>query len=299
MRTDLDHLPPRKQRDLERVVRILFEEFEQIIGRATQDWKKRGRILKLILYGSHARGDWVEDRASGYSSDYDILVVVNDARLTDPIDYWSNANDRLLDEELITKRIGAPVNFIVHDLADVNDQLSCGRPFFADIIRDGVALYEAGGFPLARPRKLPPEEARAEAQRYFDEWLPSADRFLASTNFFIQREGYKEAAFVLHQATERLYHCLLLVLTLYSPKLHNIGRLRSLAEDRESRLIEAWPRATRKDRARFEKLRDAYVKARYSPHYTISGEELAWLSEHVAVLQALVKRACEERLAGG
>jgi predicted nucleotidyltransferase len=38
---------------------------------------KRGRILKLILFGSYARGDWVEDRKSGYRSDYDVLVVVN------------------------------------------------------------------------------------------------------------------------------------------------------------------------------------------------------------------------------
>lgn len=57
MRPDFDHLPARKRRELARVERILFEEFEQAIGRATQGWKKRGRILKIILYGSHARGD--------------------------------------------------------------------------------------------------------------------------------------------------------------------------------------------------------------------------------------------------
>ena len=30
----------------------------------------------VVLFGSHARGDWVEDPETGYRSDYDLLVVV-------------------------------------------------------------------------------------------------------------------------------------------------------------------------------------------------------------------------------
>ena len=133
MKTDLDHLPKAKQRELAHVVRVLFEEFEEQTARATQVWKKRGRILKIILYGSYARGDWIDDPKGGYRSDYDILVVVNDARLTDPVEYWATADDRLMRDVTINKALSAPVNFIVHDLADVNSQLSHGRPFFADI----------------------------------------------------------------------------------------------------------------------------------------------------------------------
>jgi hypothetical protein len=59
------------------------------------------------------------------------------------------------------------------------------------------------------------------------------------------------------------------------------------------RLVEAWPRGTKFERRCFELLRCAYVDARYSPHYKISAEELAWLGERVTVLQGLVKRACE------
>ena len=54
MRTDLDHLPPPKQRELERVVQILFEEFGDATAIATSTWKKQARILKVILYGSYA-----------------------------------------------------------------------------------------------------------------------------------------------------------------------------------------------------------------------------------------------------
>ena len=140
MKTDLDHLPKKKQRELAHVVRVLFEEFEAQTARATQAWKKRGRILKVVLYGSHARGNWVDDSKGGYVSDYDILVVVNDARLTDPVEYWASADDRLMRDVTINKALSAPVNFIVHDLADVNDQLAHGRPFFVDIAEQGIAL---------------------------------------------------------------------------------------------------------------------------------------------------------------
>jgi len=33
-------------------------------------YKRKGAILKIILFGSHARGDWVSDPIGGYISDY-------------------------------------------------------------------------------------------------------------------------------------------------------------------------------------------------------------------------------------
>ena len=296
MKTDLDHLPSAKQRELRHVVRVLFEEFEAQTARATQSWKKRGRILKVILYGSYARGDWVDDPKGGYKSDYDILVVVNDARLTDPVEYWATADDRLMRDATINEALSAPANVIVHDLADVNDQLAHGRPFFVDIAEQGIALYEAEGFELATPRVLPPEEARAEARKYFDDWFSSAGEFLVHAKDASKRGWSKKAAFEFHQATERFYHCVLLVLTLYSPKSHKLNFLRSHAEEAAPELIKAWPRSDKVSRRRFELLRQAYVNARYSPHYAISDEELTWLGERIADLQVLAKGVCEARL---
>lgn len=293
----LDHLPPSKQRELAHVVRVLFEEFEAALALGTKDWKKKGRILKLVLYGSYARGDWVDDPVGGYQSDYDILIVVNDENLTE-FEFWSAAEDRLMRDVTITNALSAPVNFIVHSLADINQQLERGRPFFIDIVEQGIALYEAEGYPFARPRELPPEDARAEAQGYFDQWFPSAVKFARAAQFLIDDGGPKEAAFNFHQATERLYHCTLLVLTLYSPKSHKLNFLRSHVEEIAPALIGAWPRADKASRRCFELLRLAYVNARYSPHYVISDDELRWLGERVSVLQDLVRAVCEQRLQG-
>jgi len=299
MRTDLDHLPERNRRDLERAVEILFSEFKDATALATREWKKKGRILKIVLFGSFARGDWVADPKGRYFSDYDLLVVVSDRRLTDTLEFWAKADDHLMRAVAIEKSISAPVNFIVHDLQDVNEQLRHGRPFFVDIARDGIALYQMEGVELEQPHHLSRAKRQLEARRYFDHWFPSAAGFQRNAGYALRDRDLNLAAFLLHQATERYYHCVLLVLTLYSPKSHKLNFLRSQAESHDSRLIEAWPRSTRFGNRCFELLRRAYVDARYSPHYQVTPEELEWIEERIDVLRSLVRQICEERLAIG
>lgn len=299
MRNDLSHLPAAKQRDLERVLAILFEEFGDATGLASGEWKKKGRILKVVLYGSYARGGWVDEphTAKGYQSDFDLLIIVSDKRLTDPVKFWEKAEERLTREFGITKTIRTPVNFIVHTLQEVNDGLAHGRYFFMDIARDGIALYQSEGSALHTPKPKTPEQALAMAKEYFEEWLPSATRFLKAARFLEGDGGYREAAFNMHQAAERLYHCVLLVVTFYTPHVHNLGFLRTQAERLDRRLVDAWPREQRRERAMFEKLKDAYVKARYSKHYRINEEELAWLGGRVEALGQIVHTICGERIA--
>ena len=55
MKTSLDHLPLRKQRELARIVEVLHEEFEDALKEGMADFEKLGRILKIILFGSYAR----------------------------------------------------------------------------------------------------------------------------------------------------------------------------------------------------------------------------------------------------
>jgi predicted nucleotidyltransferase len=237
---DRYHLPVAKRHELE----IIFSEVQQF--RATKLSAKRAnsRVLKVILYGSYARGDWVEDRLSGYRSDYDILIVVNSGAFAQEQELWLGLDERLLREQ-IAHRIETPVIPIIHSLHDVNDQLSRGRPFFVDIKRDGKILYEEDGHPLAQPRPLTKEEAKAEAQKNFEQWYKLSQEALVGAQLMLERNIWRHGAFMLHQAVEEAYHCLLLTLTLYSPKSHRIKVLRSKAEDLDKRLIDAWPRDSR------------------------------------------------------
>lgn len=292
MRRDVDHLPAVQQGELQRVQRVLMEEFAEAISKATTPSRKNGKILKIILFGSYARTDWVDEPENGYQSDFDLLVVVNHEDLTDIAHYWYVAEDRILRDA----EIGRPVNIIVHSLDEVNQSLKRGEYFWVDIARDGIILYELPCHPLATPMPLTSADAYQMANAYFEEWLDKVDSALMGAEFYIEKGKLKDAAFTLHQATERAYICFLLVRTLYFPRSHNIKFLRSLAEDSEPRLIEAWPRERRIDRRRFQLLKRAYVEARYSTAYEISVEELNAILESVRTLRDLVEEVSRERL---
>ena len=296
MRTSLDHLPEGKQRELGFAVEIVREGFDFAVARRTMPRLRNAKLLKIILFGSYARGDWVEDPVGRYFSDFDLLVVVSSDELTDVAEFWAKTEDRLLEELSLGKALRTPVSLIYHSLDDVNEKLRLGRYFFTDILRDGVLLFEEPNHAFAEPHTLSPVEALRETRDYFEEWFESAAAFAKGASYFGSIERPKEAAFQFHQAVERLYHCVLLVRTLYSPKTHNLGRLRQLSEDLEPRLKGVWPRETKFERRCFELLREAYVKARYSRHYRISDDELSWLGERVALLQDVVRDVCEERI---
>ena len=292
MRSDIEHLPPVQQGELERVKQLLMAEFSEAISRATQPWKKNGKILKIILFGSYSRDDWVDQPANGYQSDFDLLIIVSHEDLTDIADYWYVAEDKIQRDVSVAR----PVNIIVHTLEDVNQSLKRGEYFWVDIARDGIVLYELPGSALAAPMPLTAGDAYEMSTTYFKDWLSKIDSALKLAGFALSEGELKDAAFLLHQAAERAYICFLLVRTLYFPRSHNIKFLRSLAEDKEPLLIEAWPRETRPDRRRFELVKRAYVEARYSASYEISADDLTAIATSVRDLRDIVERVSREWL---
>ncbi|WP_318883563.1 nucleotidyltransferase and HEPN domain-containing protein (plasmid) [Sinorhizobium meliloti] len=294
MKTSLDHLPQRKQRELARIVEVLHEEFEDALKEATADFKKRGRILKIILFGSYARGTWVDEphTKKGYKSDYDLLIVVNNRKLTDFAAYWHKAQDRLLR----LQGVETPVNFVVHSRREVNTALRGGLYFFVDIRKEGVILYELDDEPLAAPRPLSPTDEYETAKRHFVRLQRANNSLKLAKMAAAERAMLNDAAFLLHQAMEHSYATLLLTLTNYSPPSHNLKHLRQLAEDRDERLVAVWPRDRQRYSAWFNIINEAYVKARYSDHYEISQEALDWLAEKVSDLIAQVEIICKQHV---
>lgn len=295
MKSDLDHLPEKQQDELARVRTILLDEFEAAKKQGaggTSEWRKNGQVLKIILFGSYARNDWVDEPDNGYLSDFDLLIVVSHPKLTDIADYWWVAEDKILRDPTI----GRTVNIIVHDLAEVNQSIERGEYFWTDIVRDGIILYEMPGYPLAAPRPLAGNEAWQAAQQHEQTWSTKVNEALAGASFYLKRGNVKDAAFLIHQAVERAYIRILLVHTFYFPRSHNIKFLRSLAEDVDQTLVQAWPRMTKLDRRRFETLKRAYVEARYSDQYDVSAEDLDWLMSAAERLEGLVRASAESRI---
>ncbi|MBB2708445.1 nucleotidyltransferase and HEPN domain-containing protein (plasmid) [Rhizobium sophoriradicis] len=294
MKSSLDHIPLRKQREIGRVLEILHEEFEDALKDGTAEFKKRGRILKIILFGSYAKGGWVDEpfTMKGYRSDFDLLIIVNNRKLCDFAEYWHKAADRLIHD----KSIETPVSFIVHSRREVNTYLKEGQYFFSDIRKEGIVLYELDDEPLTEPKPLSPADRLRVAKEHYDDRLSLSRSFLRIATSCLSQKELRIGGFQLHQTIEQAYSCVLLTLTNYGPPSHNIKFLRSLAEEQDRRLAEAFPRDQHRERAWFNTLNEAYVKARYSKHFEISEEALGWLSEQTASLLGLVETVCSEHL---
>jgi predicted nucleotidyltransferase/HEPN domain-containing protein len=296
MKSSIDHLPLVKRRELARVVEVLHEEFDDALKDGSADFKKRGRILKIILFGSYGRGTWVDEphTRKGYRSDYDLLIVVNNRKLTDFSTYWEKAADRFMRQSQAEGM--TPVNFIVHSRREVNTWLKQGQYFFIDIRRDGIVLYELDGEPLADPKPRSKAEAYRIAKEHFDAGFHRSKLFASGSSLYRAQHENTQAAFMLHQAIEQAYSTLLLVLTNYSPASHNIKHLRSLAEGQADQLADVWPRDQQRFTAWFNVINEAYVKARYSNHYQITEEALIWLSGRVEELIARIVAICQAQL---
>ncbi|MBP2568738.1 MULTISPECIES: nucleotidyltransferase and HEPN domain-containing protein [Agrobacterium] len=293
MKTDIGHLPQTKQSELERIVRIIHEEFAGIVERSKSDAKKDGRIYKIILFGSYARGTWVDEphTSKGYRSDFDILVIVSNKELADP-KYWDKATDRLM----WNKEIETPVGLIVHGAREISNFLHDGQYFFVDLAREGVVLYEFDDRPLAEAKPLSPADALRLAEEHFRRHFPDAQTFIKLAGYALKDNNTNIAAFQLHQAVETAYNCYLLTLTNYTPASHNLKFLRGLSEDRDRRLVDIWPRDHHRFTAWYNILNEAYVKARYSKRFEVSEEALAWLQERTAELHVLIDALCREHI---
>jgi len=283
MKKSLSHLPEYKRDELKRVREIILDECPT--------------VLMIILFGSHARGDWVEDRhveddvLYEYMSDFDILVIVRFHKLVASSDIWRRAETRAHRFPIHTW-----TNLVVESIETVNKALAHGHYFFTDIKKEGLLLYDTGEFKLARQRKLNPKERRGLAKAHFNQWFPSANSFYTSSEFNLKRREYKLAAFELHQAVERFYAAILLVFTNYRPKLHDLETLGHMVAGCDPSFLTVFPRATDEQKECFDLLKRAYIEARYSSAYKITKAQLEYLAERVRKLQRLTKKICQARI---
>ena len=298
MKSNLDHLPERQQEELRTITGHLLRGFDAAVAGGTQPWRRGAKIYKIILFGSYARGDFVDEPENGYLSDFDILVVVSDEKLTDIADYWFETEEKIAHDP----SIGRIVNLMVNDLDDINQGLDAGLYFFREVIDQGVALYEVPGHAFSPLKPLTPQAALTLGERHYEKLFATIRTSLATAAFQMLQgdvdDWQHKAAFNLHQTVEAAYIAVLLLTGFYAPRSHNIKFLRAQAEAKAPSLIPAWPRETRALRKPFEKLKRAYVDARYNQEtYLITAAELEHMKDTAERLIVLVREVCDARLA--
>ena len=283
MKNAIDHLPQAKQEDLNKITDIITERCSD--------------VDMVILFGSYARGDWKEekdlkdDRLSGHASDYDILVVTGERRTAKDSGFW-----RVIADECDASGISTHVRIISQDIEQLNIDLANGQYFYTEIKEQGCELYNAAYYQLTDKRDLTPKELQRIAQDYYDHWFERVDDFFSSFKDDIRGKREKLAAFHLNQTTESCYKTVLLVFSSYCPHEHHLHLLESMASDHVQNLKQIFPRETQEQHDLFDLLNYAYIGARYNPDYSISKENLEYLSQRVSDLMKITERACLDKI---
>ncbi|THB66931.1 MAG: HEPN domain-containing protein [Gammaproteobacteria bacterium] len=283
MKNTVEHLPQPKQRDLNGIVDIITEGCSD--------------VDMVILFGSYARGKWKEerdlkpDRLSGHASDYDIFVVTGEKKTARDAGLWQE-----IAEKCNASGISTHARIIAQDMEQLNIDLANGQYFYTEIKEQGCVLYGKEKYNLAEKRELTPKELQRIAQDYYDHWFERAKDFWVSYELTIERGMLNLSAFNLNQATESCYKTILLVFSGYCPHEHYLYLLESMASDYIENIKAIFPRETQKQRDLFNLLDYAYIGARYNPDYSISKEDLEYLSQRVEKLIKTTEKACLDKI---
>lgn len=280
MKTTLSHLPENKQYEIRRIVDIIRDVVHP---------------EKIILFGSHAKGTQVEHRYQTkdgiiheYISDYDFLVVTSD-----------NPEKTYVQESKIMDRVdhfNPPVNLEIHQIDYINEGLEWGQYFFADIVREGILLFDSGQVQFVESRNLTPSERRTISQRYLDKWYNRGVGFLSGIDGYILKNEYNVSAFILHQAAESFFYTTLLVFTHYKPKTHNLGKLKKQIKNISQELYLLFPEDDKAEKHIFDLLKRGYVDARYKDDYRISEREVVTLMNRVQNMKNIVLKICVQQI---
>ncbi len=291
MNQSLTYLPPERARHIEDIAKVVRRETGDVFA-------------MLILFGSYARGDWVDDEyyecgvRYTYRSDFDMLLIVNSRKATQRgrCERLHQRIERALAAEGLTLVESPATHIIIHSIDEVNSHIERGRYFWSDIKREGCLLATTGEHLLARVRKLRPKERQQMAREDFKQWFKSAKEFYDNFESNLIKRRNKNAAFQLHQSVERLFSAILLVFTKYKPKTHNLQELERMAASQHPDFLKWFPRATAAETLLYKLLLQAYVDARYKPAYRITKKQLEFLGERVRKLQRLANKLYKQKI---
>ena len=102
------------------------------------------------------------------------------------------------------------------------------------------------------------------AKDYHEYSFDKGRGFLIGSKRFVTKKSKFHSSFLVTQATESLYSVILFVFSNYKPKLHNLRKLGSIAENYDNELRTVSSQLTEEQKKCFEFLEKAYVDAKYN-----------------------------------
>jgi predicted nucleotidyltransferase len=136
-----EFLPEHKQKELKQIIELIEIQFK--------------KVDMVILYGSYARDNWVEDTyvengiTYEYMSDYDLLFVMNTEKKAKTIPFQSS-----IENAINALKIETPIGFIYHGYPYIVKMLEERRYFFCDIYKEGYILINRKNYEFEEPKDI-------------------------------------------------------------------------------------------------------------------------------------------------
>lgn len=285
MNFSLSHLPESKQKEIISTLDVI---------------KEIANPGKVILYGSFANDEWVDDvdYVNGvelnYKSDYDFLVILE--RIEEK-DY--EIKSKIVNR---TKSSHHRVSPMVRSISHVNYGLEMGQFFFTEIIEKGIVLFDNGKLSFSSPRPLTVKEQLKLANDYFGSYIESGSRLLkiaknSLDEFLNSQEELKELLFVIRQGVENFYAGLSLIYRGYKPKNHSLDEFRDLTKVISDDLNNIFLISESPEEVRiYEILQRSYIDARYSLEYTLDQNDLINIIKKAEKLEIIATQLCQEKI---
>ena len=281
MKKSLSNLPEYKVNELATITETIIKELDD--------------VQMIILFGSYARGNWVEDVCSEKDctyeckSDFDILVVTKYAEAANNPDLQHKIEGKL-------NRTETTVNLVFHNIQYINSQLNKGQHFFSDIQEEGIILYDSGRFRFAKKRKLNLDKRKNTAQQDFEEWYEKAKRFYNHFQQDLEKKWYNEALFELHQSIKCLYTTMLSVFGGYKPQNCDLEKLGRYVASYEPAFLTVFHCTTERQDKIFKLLNNAQAYICSEDSHNITKIDLAHLEQCVQKLMELTREICKKKI---
>ena len=149
---------------------------------------------KIILFGSHARGD------AKRNSDIDILILKDTAKR--PI-------ERRIQAEKILAERAVPLDIVVYTPQEIRYLFSIGSPFIEEVIETGRVIY---------------------MRKTTESWIKDAEDELSSALILFKHERYRGACYHCQQCVEKGLKALIIEKGERPEKIHDIVELLNRAK---------------------------------------------------------------------
>lgn len=219
---------------------------------------------------------------------FDFLVLL-------PTNAKFSYNDYLTQVQAKCSEIGSMLIWC-NKINEVYKHLRQGHIFYSAVCTPGLLVYDNKRLPLPEKEAIAIPAIKVKARNIFNDAFSNAKSFLDGAEYFVTTDKYKQAAFLLHQATEHALRALLSSLTALTAYGHNLKSLVRYSSFCAPDMDAIFPKNTDKEKELFNLLNTAYVYTRYSPNYEIGLEQVSLLLDRVNSILTQTEQSFEERL---